>query len=294
MTDLHAQLAAWLADGALGDPPREIAVHASVCEQCAASLGAFDALALIDVGAAGSPPPLSARSRLRMGMAWARVGTAVTATVLVGLLVGFGITQLVRNGEPAGGPPGEPEGTELAGLFTPSEEAAQSPQSSGDATPSAAPSANGPETPLPGAPAPQPPPLPPGATPPPPTPRPSATVAPTATPGATPQPTAGPTPSPEPSPTPTPEPTPTPAPTPVPTPTPVCMDGVDNDGDHLVDSEDPACLTGSTESPPNWFECNDGEDNELLPDGLKDFRGPNPDPECFSWTDNSETLPGQQ
>jgi hypothetical protein len=219
MIDLHTQLDAWLADGAHGDPPREIAVHASVCERCTASLGAFDALALIDVGSAGSPPPLAARSPLRVGMAWARVGTAVTATVLAGLIVGFGIAQLARPGPPAG-PAGQPEGTELAGLFMPSGGATQAHQPSDSSTPGEAPTATGPETPLPGVtPGPQPPP-PPGATPRPPTPRPSATAVPTVPPTPSPTPTDSPTPSPEPTPTPTPEPSPTPTPTPAPSPEP--------------------------------------------------------------------------
>lgn len=273
MTDLHTQLAAWLADGALGDPPREIAVHASVCEQCAASLGAFDALALIDVGAAGSPPPLGARSRLRVGTAWARVGTALTATVLAGLVVGFGIAQLVGSGEPASGQPGEPEGTELAGLFAPSNEAAQSDAAPGDATPGEAPTATALPTPLPGAtPGPQAPPVP-GATPrpsataaptPAPTSAPTATPAPTSGPTATPAPTPEPTPAPTPEPTPEPTPTPTPAPTPEPTLTPAptstptpqlseCSNSIDDDNDGYVDLLDPRC-TGpldDSEGPPD-------------------------------------------
>jgi hypothetical protein len=247
MIDLHTQLDAWLADGAVGDPPREIAVHASVCERCTASLGAFDALALIDVGSAGSPPPLAARSRLWVGMAWARMGTAVTATVLAGLIVGFGIAQLVGSGGQAGGPPGEPEGTELAGLFMASTDG--SPRSSTDGTtPDEAPTAPGPETPSPGVtPAPQPPPPPPGATPRPPTPRPSATSAPAPpTPEPTLSPGPPPTESPSPSPEPTAEPTPTPIPEPTPTPTaalplPRCSNGTDDDGDGAVDLADVEC-----------------------------------------------------
>ena len=92
----------------------------------------------------------------------------------------------------------------------------------------------------------------------PPTPGPSApepTAEPTAepTPGpSVPEPTADPTPEPTTRPTRTPEPTsePTPVPTPVPTPTPQppavdeCVDGIDNDGDLLIDALDPGCLLG--------------------------------------------------
>jgi hypothetical protein len=49
----------------------------------------------VDVGAAGSPPPLPAASRLVVGLAWARIGTAVAGTVVAGILVVFGASQLV-------------------------------------------------------------------------------------------------------------------------------------------------------------------------------------------------------
>jgi hypothetical protein len=182
MTDLHAQLEAWLVDGAIGDPPREIAVHATLCESCTARLGAFDALALIDVGAAGSPPPLAAPTRLRVGVARARRATAVAGTVLAGILVVLGVSQLVGSVErPAGGP----EGTQLAGLSTASDHAG--PASSQRELSSIDPGA--PETPTPSVPAtaqpgftpgPLPPP-PPGPPPPPPS-TPPATSAPTPTP----------------------------------------------------------------------------------------------------------------
>jgi hypothetical protein len=93
--DPHHLLESWLAEGADGDPPREVAVHAAVCESCARRLGAFDALALLDVAAAGSPPPLPARSRIVVGLAWARVGTAIAGTVVAGIIVVFAATQLV-------------------------------------------------------------------------------------------------------------------------------------------------------------------------------------------------------
>jgi hypothetical protein len=93
--DSHHLLEAWLAEGADGDPPREVAVHAAVCESCARRLGAFDALALVDVAGAGSPPPLPARSRIVVGLAWARVGAAIAGTVVAGIIVVFAASQLV-------------------------------------------------------------------------------------------------------------------------------------------------------------------------------------------------------
>jgi hypothetical protein len=93
--DSHHLLEAWLAEGADGDPPREVAVHAAVCDSCARRLGAFDALALVDVAGAGSPPPLPARSRIVVGLAWARVGAAIAGTVVAGIIVVFAASQLV-------------------------------------------------------------------------------------------------------------------------------------------------------------------------------------------------------
>jgi hypothetical protein len=116
MNDSHQILDEWLIEGALGDPPREVAVHAAVCASCARRLGAFDALAAVDVSAAGSPPPLPAPSRLVVGMAWARIGTAVAGTVVAGVLVVFGASQLlgwVGNLDLGPGP------SEIAGFVTP-------------------------------------------------------------------------------------------------------------------------------------------------------------------------------
>jgi hypothetical protein len=93
--DPHHLLEAWLAEGGHGDPPREVAVHAAVCDPCGRRLGAFDALALVDVAAAGSPPPVPARSRFVVGLAWARVGAAIAGTVVAGIIVVFAASQLV-------------------------------------------------------------------------------------------------------------------------------------------------------------------------------------------------------
>jgi hypothetical protein len=95
VTDPHHLLEEWLIEGAVGDPPREVAVHAAVCESCTRRIGGFDSLAAVDVGAAGSPPPLAPPTRLLIGLAWARLGTAVVGTVVAGILVVFGASQLV-------------------------------------------------------------------------------------------------------------------------------------------------------------------------------------------------------
>jgi hypothetical protein len=56
--------------------------------------------------------------------------------------------------------------------------------------------------------------------------------------------TPEPTPPPTPQPTPEPTPPPTPEPTPEPNPSGECVDGIDNDGDLLIDILDPGCLLG--------------------------------------------------
>jgi len=218
MTDSHAQLEAWLVDGALGAPPREIAVHATLCESCTARLGAFDALALIDVAAAGSPPPLAAPTRLRMGVAWARLGTAIVGAVVAGILVVFGVSQLFGLVGPGAGP----NPTDVVALASAVDggPAQSRHQSGGDSTPAEAPTPSGFETPLPGV---TPGPLLsllPDATPRPPTPFPSASPAPTPTPVPLSTPTSSPTESPSEQPSETPSPIPTPTPTPTETPSP--------------------------------------------------------------------------
>jgi hypothetical protein len=54
--DAHDRFLAWLVSGASGNPPRDAALHASVCPDCALQLGAFDLLTEIDTRRAGLPP----------------------------------------------------------------------------------------------------------------------------------------------------------------------------------------------------------------------------------------------
>ena len=116
MTDPHAELEAWLVDGATSAPSRELAVHAAVCDTCAARLGAFDALALVDVEGLGPPPPFRAPSPLRVALVWVRRSTAVAGTVVAAVLVVAATVQLTGLGRPGG----LPEQTVLAGVGGPS------------------------------------------------------------------------------------------------------------------------------------------------------------------------------
>jgi hypothetical protein len=78
-----------------------------------------------------------------------------------------------------------------------------------------------------------------------------------------------------------------------------CTDGIDNDGDGLIDAADPGCANGShVEAPP----CNDGIDNDG--DGKIDFDGGavanhgvplgQPDPQCngHAWANESASACG--
>ena len=56
MDDLHDRFDDWLAAGAEGEPPRDLAVHASGCDACLRSLAAVDSLQAIDIGEAPLPP----------------------------------------------------------------------------------------------------------------------------------------------------------------------------------------------------------------------------------------------
>jgi len=70
-------------------------------------------------------------------------------------------------------------------------------------------------------------------------------------------------------------------------PTYQCGDGIDNDGDGLVDLQDPGCTNAGdndeTDEPPPTTQCSDGLDNDG--DGLIDLA----DPGCEAAEDNDET-----
>jgi len=69
-------------------------------------------------------------------------------------------------------------------------------------------------------------------------------------------------------------------------PTTECNDGADNDGDNLIDLDDPGCaeeFSPSETNPEVLPECFDGEDNDL--DDLTDYLG---DPDCYASGDTTE------
>ena len=194
MNEAHRRFSEWLTAGPEGDPPRDLAVHASVCVACRRSIAAIDLLALVDPGLAAMPmaPATAQRSGLLRA---ARLGGAAAGVMLGAVIVGAGVSQLIGQSD-VGGPIAVASQTPAQGVLdstatprptvarvTPTPDETLTPL--GTATP----------RPLPGR----------GATP---TPRqsasptPSPTAAPTDTP--TPVPTDSPTPSQAPSPTPSP------------------------------------------------------------------------------------------
>lgn len=274
MTDAHGRLADWLAAANHGDPPRDVALHAAGCGECLAKAAAVDALAAIDPGRAPDPPLVGARPARPSPLApLARAGAGFAAIALLGGAVLIGSAALFADRAPATGG-GDTLATPAEGVLGAADGPEQapdpgSPSSSPSSSPSPEEAHGSPEpeestdepdaTTGPAAPAPVI--TVPGGAPPPTTP-PTATPIGTPTPGSTVAPTLEPTPPPSPTQTPTPTPTPTPAPatpTPALTPTPTptgdgstattasCSDGIDDDGDLLVDELDPGCLLGSGE-----------------------------------------------
>jgi hypothetical protein len=251
--DPHARVAAWLSAGAGGEPTRDLALHASVCDGCHARMAAFDLLSAVDTGRAPLPPtraglPIPAAT----GAAAAGGGLAI-AVLGIGLTLVIGVTgwRLLEETVLDGGSGASPQQAVLGAGGSSSAVASSDLSPGGTATDGAA-SASGTQTGSPSSPNPQPevdspvfgPPAPTAtALPPRSTARPVATAsprAPTPSPSlvvATAQPTA------QPTAVPTPEPPP-------PTPEPVddCLDGEDNDGDLLVDDLDPGCIIGDDEA----------------------------------------------
>lgn len=287
MNRLHDDLQAWAAAGADGALRRDVAVHASSCEDCLRTTAGLDALTLLDVGAAPMP------SKALAGMidehdgpllgAFRAVGGAIAVlTVVAGVAVlilsalggnGGGIAREsatpaegVLSGEGPRAAESQPLPTPVdAGSFgdagaptippdvegepIPGASAAPGIGAGGLIAPSAGPlpslSTTGPSTiPVPTAPTIT---RPPAASPT----LALPTLVPTLVP-ATPTPTPiPPTPTPAPTAVPPPTPAPTPELTPEPSPSVVvsnCLDGIDNDGDSLVDYEDPGCVLFGDES----------------------------------------------
>src|SRR5690606_29475998 len=71
-----------------------------------------------------------------------------------------------------------------------------------------------------------------------------------------------------------------------------CSDGIDNDGDGLIDGNDPGCTNNSDPTEQGTAACDDGIDNDG--DGRVDYRAAAGagDPGCTSPSDTSERQSG--
>ena len=210
MNELHDRFAAWLREGARDEIARDVAVHASGCQQCLRRAEAIDALQAIDPGRASPPPPDATGAALsipRFEPSAQAIGGG--AVVLLALVVGLAASRFLvgtpSTNRPATTDTPTPAGRVLGGGPTDdaSPSASVSPSPRGgliSTTPDPSPAIR----PSPSDAAPQPVPVPPPAVPPPVaslTPRPAtAAPTPTPTPSPTPSPTATPLP-PSPSPT---------------------------------------------------------------------------------------------
>jgi hypothetical protein len=204
--DLHERFDDWLADGADGEPPRDLALHASTCDDCMRAVAVVESLQAIQVGAAELPPLRFGGGRPRPFRV-ARLAIGALAAVLLGVSIAIGASGMFSPAPSAVGPTESPAERVLAGAPddeatdrspspTPTRSASATPTPSPSATPTGSPdpTAAPAQTQAPRTPVPQPPP--PTAAPPTPAPTAAPTVAPTSTP---------PTPSPSPSPTPVPD-----------------------------------------------------------------------------------------
>jgi hypothetical protein len=97
VSDPHRAFGAWLADGAVGEPPRDAALHASVCSDCLGQLAALDALTAIDVGRASLPPSRVGERRTQPRVTRTRLVTLGAASVSAAIVLGAGGSLLLGN-----------------------------------------------------------------------------------------------------------------------------------------------------------------------------------------------------
>ena len=119
--DLHARFNSWLLQGASRRLPRDLTLHAAFCDECRRAIGAFDGLALVDVGRASMPPSRIEASHQRRGLPRAtRLAAAAGVILLVaagGAAAGSGLVQLPLG---LGGPGETPAQQVLGGTGQPS------------------------------------------------------------------------------------------------------------------------------------------------------------------------------
>jgi hypothetical protein len=217
--DPHRRFGEWLLAAGDEDPPRDVAVHASVCPDCQRQIAALDMLTAVDLARAGPPPARAAIIERRLAPR-TRVAVAVGGAAAVAALA-FGSWRLADGTGIGIGPAGETPNQEVLGnTGQPEPTLGPSPTRSDDASAETSPSTRPSNEPS-GVPSSTQLPLltqapfnqPPAATPRP-TSQPTRTPRPSLAPTPTPAPTSAPSPSAQPTPTPEITPTPTESPTP--------------------------------------------------------------------------------
>jgi hypothetical protein len=93
MNEAHRRFREWLTAGAEGDPPRDVAVHASVCAECSSWIAALDLLSVVDTGKASMPAQPVGREHSRLVLAGRLVGA--TAVLFSAAILGVGVSQLI-------------------------------------------------------------------------------------------------------------------------------------------------------------------------------------------------------
>ena len=200
--DLHDRFDDWLADGADGEPPRDLALHASTCDGCMRAVAVVESLQAIQVGAAELPPLRFGGGRPRPFRV-ARMAVGALAAILLGVSVVIGASGLLGPAPSADAPARSTPERVLAGGPTPEatdRSASPTPSPSPSATPTPSPSATATASPDPTvAPAPPAAPRTPAPLPPPPTAAPTAAPTPVATLSQAPVPSSSESPSASPS-----------------------------------------------------------------------------------------------
>lgn len=139
--DLHGEFAAWIADGARGDPARDVAVHASGCEACMRQAAAVDSLLNLDLDATPLPAMPTARPhRASRSVLITRAIAGVAVIVLVvsaGAIAAGGLFAPPRAGAPPGPSTSAPAPAEGVLGGVPSSEDGSTTQATDSASPEA-------------------------------------------------------------------------------------------------------------------------------------------------------------
>jgi hypothetical protein len=124
--DQHQRFLTWLVTGAAGEPARDLAVHASLCDECQRWVAAHDGLVSMDPARAALPPSQApAQRRASAGTRLRRLAAAGVAVVALAGIGALGAAQLARlsNENHSGGVLAATGGPQATAAATPSAQA---------------------------------------------------------------------------------------------------------------------------------------------------------------------------